>query len=326
MTKVLKVIFTGVCTFAPGVPETSNETISDFFALMPAARFPRLALQKDEHGKPRIVARHQSYLYVPDQILKTVPEPAMLLRDEKLGLCNIYLMDHARIAFDRIPNNPIKYILDAANRPVQGVPDDDDAGIAPRNDSRWVADSADIFLGGAKLRSDVDPRHDITNGKVTMVVHLKGGRIEANHPCVTAQPRTFQPAQVEIPSRALAPELVVTMEFPDDTESINLTVSDLDPNESVSGLVNSLELFWLDDDLIQLRIGNDTLDEIVALRNKARCAPSTNLPIAEAEFDLHYDLLEVEPSPDLPLPTREGNQGDVGGCVGVKVKLPGGGS
>jgi hypothetical protein len=325
MAKMLKVIFSGVCTFTPGIPENPTDTLSDFFALMPAARSPRLARQKDGNDKARIVARHQAYLYVPDQNLDDVPEPAMLLRDKTLGLCNVYLVDYARISFDRTPLNPLRYFADP-NRPVKGRPDDDDATLAPRNDSRWVPDSTELFPNGATLSADVDPRHDITNGKVTMVVHLKGGLIEANHPCSTAQPRTFQPAQVQIEARSLAPELTVTMEFPDDTPSIKLLVETLDPGEEVSGLpVSEMELFWRNTDMMQLRIGNDTLDEIVAMRGESRCAPVFDLPTAEAEFDLHYDLLDIQPAPVPPLPTRGGGHGDVGGCVGLKVKLPGSG-
>lgn len=325
MARILKVIFPGVCTFTPGIPANPADTLSDFFVLMPAARSPRLARQKDEKDRPRIVARHQAYLYVPDQNLDDVPEPAMLLRDQKLGLCNVYLMDHARLSFDRTPLNPLRYFVDA-DRPVKGRPDDDDAMLAPRNDSRWVPDSTELFPDGATLRADVDPRHDITNGKVTMVVHLKGGLIEANHPCSTAQPRTFQPAQVQIEARSLAPELTVTMEFPDDTQSIKLLVKTLDPGEEVSGLtVSELKLSWRSNNVMQLRIGNDTLDEIVAMRGESRCAPVVDLPMAEAEFDLHYDLLDIQPAMVPPLPTRGGGQGDVGGCVGVRVKPPGGG-
>jgi len=324
MPKTLKIIFTGVCTFAPGIPEDPNEAISDFFVLTPAARSPRPARQKDEHGNVRIVARHHAYLYVPDQFLNTVPEPAMLLRDEKLGLCNVYLMDHAKLSFDLAPDNPVRYVVDN-HLPVKDRPSDDNPNVARRNDSRWVPDSTEIFPNGARLRSDVDPRNDITNGRVTMVVHLKGGLIEANHPCNLVQPRTFKPELVQIEPRVLAPELVVTMAFPDQTESIKLNVKRLDPDERVSGLsVGELELHWRGDEIMQIRVGNDTLEEIVSLRNKERCATNADLPTAEAEFDLHYDLLEVQPGPNFPLPTRGGDEGDVGGCVGLKANLPGG--
>jgi hypothetical protein len=325
MPKTLKVIFTGVCTFAPSAPDDPNETLTDFFVLMPAARAPQLVPQKDQDGKPvkpLIIARHQSYLYVPDQLLGMVPEPAILIRDQSLGLCNVYLMDRARITFDRIPANPLRYFVDPQERPVTDRPDEDNLDIAPHNDSRWVADSTEILPGGARLRADVNPANDITNGLVSMVVHLKGGLIEAGDVCNTAQARTFAPVQVPIAARVLVPELTVTMEFPDDTLSINLVVSPLDPNELVSGLDGGLELFWRSSDTIQLRIGNDTLDEIVALRDDRRCEPGDDLPELEAEFGLQYGLMEIPPGTDLPLPKRGGQQGDVGGCVGVKVKYP----
>lgn len=322
MSKKLKVTFSGVCTFAPRIPKEG--AIGEFFVLMPAARSPRLARQHDKNGNRRIVARHHAYIYVPDKFLNAVPEPAMLVRDEKLGLCNIYLMDFASISFDQKPTNALEYFH--TNLPVKGRPNADDPTIAPPNDSRWVPDVAEVFPSPAKLKPEVDPRKDITNGQVTMVVHVTGGLIESSHPCNTAQTRTFKPEQVHIDARVMTSELTVTMEFADETKSIKVMAKPLDPGELLSGLDDSgLELFWRDKDIIQLRIGNDTLDEIVAIRNSSRCEPVPDLPETDTDFDLHYDLLNVALTPDLPLPTRGGDEGDMGGCVGLTVDMPDGG-
>lgn len=322
MPKTLKVTFSGVCTFAPRIPD-GDPRIDKLFVLMPAARSARLGRQLDPDTKtPTIVGRHHAYVYVPDNVLGTVPEPAILVRDEKLGLCNVYLIDRARISFGTTPENELAYFRDPANRPVKGRPNSANPGIAPPNDSRWLPDVNEVFPKPVRLRGDVDPRKAITNDKVSMVVEVTGGLIEASHPCNTNQPRTFVPPLVSIPPRIMTSELTVTMKFRDDATSILLKIARLDPNERFSGLPGSgLELFWRTD-TIHLRIGNDTLDEIVAIRNSSRCAPPPHLPKQDADFDLHYDLLAVEPSSDLPLPTRTGDQGDIGGCVGLTVFMP----
>lgn len=328
MPKILKVFFSGICTYTPAIPKEAKEEIGEFFVLMPAARQPRLARQpvlepKADKGKPQFIGRHHAYLYIPSDVLKTAQQPTMVMDDEAFGPCNVYLIDNGRVSFDRTPDNALHYFVDPDKRPVKGRPDEDNPDIAPPNDVRWIPGTPDIFENPPTLKPTVDPRKDPADRMLAMVVQLHGGLIECNHPCNTVQPRMFKPPEVDIEERVMAPELTVTMAFGDDVERIKLTVKALNPDEHLSGLSEgALDLAWPDSGMMQLRIGNDTLDEIVAIRNSGRCAPVPSLPRAEADFDLHYDLLNVDPCRHLPLPTRGGDEGDVGGCVGLFAELP----
>lgn len=312
MSKTLRITFSGICTIAPGIPRDGEETPETVYVMMPQARQP---LQRP--GSVWVV-RHHAFLYVPDVLLGPVPDPAFLVRDTTLGLCNVYLVDHARIRVTPAPENDILFFT--TNLPLGTRPGG--PGSAPMEDCRWLPDARDVLApGNDVLQSGLDPRRSSIPKDVSMIVELDGGTIRANVPCENVQPRNFVPPGNFPGPRVLASEFTVEMTFPDALETVKLSVAQLDPLVEVEGIPLGDVVLRLNASApVDLRIGNDTLDEIAALRSGARCDVPDEPFSLDNDFDLHYNLLV--PGLQRSLPQNGGGHSEHNGCVGYMVKLP----
>jgi len=314
MAKTLKISFSGICTFAPGVPPNPATEFEKLFAVMPAARQPKLT--KDTKG---IVSRHHAYVYVPQKNLQDSSGAALSITKKVNNVdvvSNVYLVDHARITLDTVPNNKVKYFQDPT-KPVKGH--HSDPGVAPPKDSRWVPDTREIFGSVVKLK--VNPKNNVSD-VVSMVVELSGGSIESDHACNSSQKRKFEPEIAVVEERIMNPDTVVIMEFPDATTTVTLKASKLDPGNQLIGLpATGLVLVWGGSQEIVIRMGNDTLDEIVIVDTNRRCA-ATPVDRRDNDFDLHYEILDIPANSVRPIPVFGGGHGDFGGCVGLRAELP----
>jgi hypothetical protein len=311
MPKKLRIYFSGISTYASTVPDANN-TFERLFVIAPRARKPRLTLGEDiQKG---IVARHRTFVSVPTASFDRSAQPAFSVVEAR-GDCGVFLVNNARLGFSPAPMGRCKYFT-APETEVFGWPSTD--GSAPANDSRWIPSISEIFPQ-ATPRLTFDPRGDISNAKVGMIVEVTGALLEASVPCTSVQPKTFP--GTSIPARVMSVDLVATMEYPDETESVKLTIDRLDDTKPATGIGSAgLELKWpANATTMTLRMGNDTLDEIALLGSSGRCATDADVNI-DFDFDLHYDILA--PLTTRPLPDPSGHEGDWGGCVGLKVSTP----
>lgn len=311
MPKKLKVYFSGICTYASTAPD-ANDTFDRLFVIAPRAREHRLT-RGTQKG---IVARHRTFVSVPKVYLTRAAQPAFSVVDSNLQEdCGVFLLNNARLTLDPPATGRSKYVT-FPNTDVFGWPGTN--GSAPATDSRWIPAIGEIFPQTTP-RLAFDPRGAISNDLVGMIVEITGASIEASLPCPTAQPRTFPDTTIR--ARVMSADLVVTIEYPETTQTLTLKVAEVDPNGRFTGLGSSgLELQWpATTDTMMLRMGNDTLDEVVLLGGPARCTSDADVDI-DFDFDLHYDILTNVTT--RPLPTPTGHEGDWGGCVGMKVPTP----
>jgi hypothetical protein len=312
MAKKLKIYFSGICTYASTVPDANDNTFERLFVIAPRARIHRPTLgDGDQKG---IVARHRTFVSVPTASFDRSAQPVFSVVEAR-GDRGVFLVNNARLALSPAPAGRCKYFT-VPDTEVFGWPSTD--GSAPANDSRWVPSIAEIFPE-ATPRLAFDPREDISNDKVGMIVEITGALLEASVPCTSAQPKTFP--GTSIPARVMSVDLVATVEYPDETERVTLTITRLDDTKPATGIGPAgLELKWpAGADTMTLRMGNDTLDEVVLLGSTSRCTPDADVDI-DFDFDLHYDILTNVTT--RPLPDPSGYEGDWGGCVGLKVPTP----
>ena len=188
-------------------------------------------------------------------------------------------------------------------------------------DCRWIPDAREVVPGHDTLRPSVDPRNARIGKEVSLIVELNSGIIKAHMPCQNAQPRVFnQPSGFAGP-RVMASEFYCDVEYPDEATTVKLAFSQLNPLEELQGLtVRELVLQFGRSQMIEVRVGNDTMDEIVEMRSPARCdiADLPNAP--DNDFDLHYNLLTA--GPIRPLPLNGPRTSEHNGCVGYMAKLP----
>lgn len=314
MSKTLRITFSGICTRAPGYPRNGEKEPDTLYVLMPAARNSRK--QEDKVG-PISIGRHHAFVYVPAANLDSPLKPAFTVDDEVYGLCNVYLIDHTRLTFDRPPLNEISHFL--TELPLGERPGPED--IAPEGDVRWLLDMRDIAPDHHKLKLTADPRRREVDVSVSTVVEIPGGTIRANFPCKTVQPQEFRPPTLkpmEPPVRVIASEFIVEMEYPDETTSVTLNATPLRSNSAASGLgKGEVVLTWGPRRTIDIRIGNDTLQEIQALQSIKRCNARPIVTPRDNDFALHFDLFDFPPGVPRPLPFRASHQTQHNGCAGL---------
>jgi len=315
MSKTLRITFSGICTRVPGHPRSGDREPEQVFVLMPAARTLKLTEDKKDQ-----IPQHHAFIYIPAANLKEPPPPALFVDDERLGRTEVYLIDHARVRVR--PRPPQQTIVHAVtDLPLAKRPGPKD--VAPEFDVRWLADMRDI-LPPDGLSLQLNPTASDLNEEVAMIVELPAGTITANFPCKTVQPQRFRiPADPPLiaedrvfgEERVFACEFIVAMEYPDDTESVKLVLSPLSSDVPIDGIAaKELDLVWDTASTLDIRIGNDTLDEIVALRGIARCNAREMPRARDNDFDLHYLLLGGTTGP-RPRPFNGNDQTMHNGCV-----------
>jgi len=338
--KMLKITFNGISTLAPGPPRNGDPDPEKAFVLMPANRAPR------KYRSTEVLDPHFAFLYVPVAVLaEPIPRPVYCVDDEKLGRCNIYFVDNARVVLDPPPLGHLKYFIDHYEnsghpKDIKERPGSDD--VASEHDIRWLPDIRDIFPDNADLDAAADPRSRIIGKQVAMVVELPAGTLKANFPCKSVQPKTFdgfkQKHAHKPKPRVYANEFVLEMQYPSRTEDVRLKLTSLRPTAPISGLdKRGLILEWKGEQTIELRMGNDTASEIVDLQSMRRCDARSRrtldgkpkpLPILDNDFDLHYDVLAIPSKLGRPVPHNGPHQTKFNGCVPLSagLKMTGGGS
>lgn len=312
MSKTLRITFSGICTRAPGYPRNGEQEPEKVYVLMPAT-------QDESIETGETTGRHHAFIYAPvASIAADAPSPARRVDDEKFGLCHVYLIDHARLTFDPAPTNPIRHYI--SKRDIGVRPGSKE--VAPEGDVRWLLDMRDLMPDDSyKLKPTADPRQSEVEESVSTIVELAGGTIRANFPCKTVQPQTFLPAPAvpqKVPERVIATEFIVEMQYPDDTSTVTLAATPLRSTAAVSGLPGSkLTLRWGARREIDLRLGNDTGDEIDALQTIKRCNSRPRPVRVDNDFALHFNLLQIVGNPPRPLPFNGSQQTQHNGCAGA---------
>ncbi len=284
---------------APGYPRKDEAPPDAVFVVMPAARVPRIGA--DGQGA---ISRHSPFVYVPrPNFLRELPStdpnvPPEILRtpdfsvnDRHLGECDVFLFDRASVVFDSSAEPPFRYHLTGAVIGERPKKDED------KSDVRWISDMREIVTG-ATLDADCDPRVStpVDTERVAAVVQLSRGVLSANFPCEqTGLQRIVLPDGGEI-RRTFASEFIVTMQYPDGTDPVRLQINRITGNPQ-----DDLMITWGASDLVRIRMGNDTLDEIVRLP-KDDCTPMNTLP-TDHDFELHYAISTNVPPESRPLPT-----------------------
>lgn len=323
--KILRIVFSGISTLTPGPPRGGEDPHPHkAFILMAANR----AKRKNQFNDP--IEIHTPFIYVPRSILADpIPEPAAKVEDKNLGTCYVYFIDNARVLIDRTPRRGVEYYID--RRPGRKFENEERPGssdVVCENDIRWLADLRDLLpSSSAALRADANPKeNDVEIGsEVAALVELRGGMLKANFPCKAVQPKTFtfkKDGVVKRLKRVLASEFFIDMPFLEETMTVRLLFYPLHEGEPVTGIQGELTLKWGAAMGIEVRMGNDTRDEALLLTSTRRCdaraRDSNGAPILvprDNDFDLHYDLLDVPPGVDRPLPTNGPHQTHVDGCA-----------
>lgn len=328
--KILRITFNGVSTLTPGFPGDGKTA----HVLMAANR------KTTKNAWSADVEPHAAFIYAPVRILGgDVPRPAESVIDDKLGPCNIYFIDHARVVFDPPPIGPIEYCVDPDANRKRGVrPGSSD--VIRESDIRWLMDIGEI-LPDATVSAASDPRSATVGEDVAVVVDLPAGLLKANFPCKTAQPKTFRdPNAPSVPGfkRVLAAEFFIEMRFREETESVALRLqrlhprpTDGSPDHPPAGIAgDTLILRWGDRTTIDVRMGNDTRRETRALVSSKRCDIRTRdvngQPVAiprDEDFDLHYRMLTVAGN-SRPLPQNGPHQTQFDHCSPASARSNGG--
>lgn len=309
MAKTLRITFSGICTLAPGYPREGDPIPTEVFILMAAARTARASVD-GQSG----ISRHTPFLYVPRANLAfptTDPptvfrSPDFTVNDVKLGTCDIFLFDRAEVRFDETATPPVRYHVTGAV--IDERPDSD----AEKKDMRWLPDLRDI-LPEASLDPAIDPRvsNPVDTNKVAAVVRLTRGVLTANFPCEPAALQEIPLPDGSVMRRTFACEFIVTMEYPDTTESVLLEIKRITGNPQPDVMLQ-----WGDRDVIDVRMGNDTLDEVVRLA-KNDCIPPV-IAETDQDFELHYSIATNVPPGPPPLPKLpSGGEFRFNGCVGL---------
>src|SRR5437763_11271350 len=97
--KILRIIFNGISTLRPGPPQKKDEPPPEKAFVLMAANYKRITNDWDAPVEP-----HFPFVYVPESLLHgLISEPDDRVEDEKLGTCNIYYLDNARVTLDPPP-------------------------------------------------------------------------------------------------------------------------------------------------------------------------------------------------------------------------------
>lgn len=313
MPKTLRITFSGICTLAPGYPRAGEAAPTEVFVLMAAARTARASA--DGQGA---ISRHSPFLYVPRaNLIPMLPTadprepvvfrlPDFAVNDVNHGTCDVFLFDRADVRFDEAATPPVTYHVTGAV--IDERPDSDEE----KPDVRWLPDLRDI-LPDARLDPAIDPRvsNPVDTDKVAAVVRFTRGIITANFPCEPAALQEIPLPGGSVLRRTFACEFIVTMEYPDTTQRILLQINRISGNAQPDVMLK-----WGDSDVIHVRMGNDTLDEIVRLA-KDDCTPPAIIE-TDHDFELHYSISTNVPAGPPPLPKLpSGGEFRFNGCLGL---------
>lgn len=325
--KILRIVFSGISTLTPGPPRgKENPHPRKAFVLMAANRKER----KNQFNDP--VEIHTPFIYVPRAILADpIPPPAEVVEDKNLGTCHIYFIDHTRVMLNKVPRRWIEYYVDPnAKHKFGDAERPGSKNVACENDIRWLADLRDLLpKKSTAFRPDANPQEDNVKigSEVAAIVELRGGTLKANFPCKSVQPKTFTSKNggvVKGFKRVLATEFFIDMPFFEDTTTVKMLFYPLNGDVPTGIEGNELTLKWGAAMGIEVRMGNDTKDEVKVLTSTKRCDArarsdkGTGTPLLvprDNDFDLHYDLLNVPSGGVRPLPTNGPHQTHVDGCA-----------
>jgi hypothetical protein len=313
--KTLRIIFNGISTLYPGVRRENGQETPNAFVLMAANRETRA----NDWEAP--VDPHFPFVYVPESLLTgQISEPAERVDDEKLGRCNIYYLENARVVFDPTPPEALRYYIDE-DHDLGERPGSDD--VAREDDIRWLADLRDVLPPEhLPLKSDVNA----PGPEVAAIVELTGGTLKARFPCKSVHPQTFRAAGGKpIPGlkRVLASEFSIDMKYPESTATVKLQLRPLRSDASMTGIsLNELTLRWpAAGGPLTVRMGNDTKPETRLTTSVERCNARVRsvdgkplLKPRDDDFFLHYELLKVPEQAARPLPQAGPHQTLGDGC------------
>lgn len=316
MPKILTITFSGICTLTPGYPREGEARPTQVFVVMPAARRPMPGA-----AAGTFIGRHYPFIYVPQANYLLLSNPdrptprAFTVYDKTLGVSDVFLLDAHRVELDMTDaDTPLQYhrgVDEIGRRPAPGQ---------DKTDIRWVADMREIDPG-ASLAADADPRQTDSpdREKVAAVVPFTHGVIAARFPCENTAVQVITKADGTELARTFASEFTVTIEYPSFLEFVHLRVRPFveggDPHDD-------LVLYWGGRNRLDIRMGNDTFDELVMLQ-KNSCALPPGTPQEDRDFELHYRISENINTTSVP--RASGNEARHNGCLGVMVGSTSGG-
>lgn len=313
MAKTLRITFSGICTLAPGCPATpTGPQPTTVWVIMPASREAGVEI---DGTTPRAVSRHRPFIYVPRA--HVAPSTAARVADftvtdkKLLTDCDVYLMDRVHVVVTPQATNPLRY--NVTNGTIGTSPTQ--PGSAPKADIRWLADMRTILPLTAQLQVTCDPRQTAMPNlaqAVAGVVEIQRGTLLANFPCANAGPQMFTPPVPPL-QRLFACEFINELEYPDTTTEVTLAITSLDGN-----IEPDVTVTWGTKNIVDIRIGHDTLDEIVEVATY-RCLGPASAGTADNDFELHYRILANVPASGRPVPVATGGQTRHNGCLSQMV-------
>lgn len=313
--KILKIVFSGISTLSPGPPLKKDESPPHKAFVLMAENYRARKNDWDATVEP-----HFPFVYVPEAFLGgLISEPADRVDDEKLGTCNIYYLENARVTFDPLPEGKLHYYIDHEHDLGERPGSDD---IAHEDDIRWLADIREL------LPPDQAPPRtspDAPGPEVAAIVELTGGTLKAGFPCKSVQTQTFRAANGKTIlgiKRVLASEFSIEMKYPEATRQVKLRLRPLRGNAFLTGIsLNELTLRWPEKGDLVVRMGNDTKPEARLAASPKRCnarvRSSEGAPLLKPrddDFFLHYELLNVPEHGVRPLPQAGPHQTSGDGC------------
>jgi hypothetical protein len=265
----------------------------------------------------RAVSRHRAFLYVPRThtlSLTGARTPDFTVADQALGDdFDVYLMHRVHIKAPTAAAHPVQYNITSGT--IGRTPSE--PGSASKFDIRWLADLREIMPGTDTLSATCDPRltalPDLAN-TVAGVLELDSGRILANFPCVNAGEQRFDRPSGPPIERLFACEFVNEIEYPDSTTQATIAITSLDGDVEADVTVT-----WGSESVLNIRLGHDTLDEIVEVA-KNRCLGPADAGTADDDFELHYRVISNPPASGRPVPVATGGQTRHNGCLMAMVK------
>jgi hypothetical protein len=342
--KTLRIIFNGISTLWPGPPRKDaeppgpprkSEKPPDKAFVMMAANVPEVSAKRGKQIKEppsdepvsqindwgTAIPEHFPFVHVARSLLVDPPDPSETVIVSEGGEHFIYFFKDARVLIDP-PTKPgpgITYYTDPEKRPLAERPGSNN--VAPPSDIRWLADIGDILSKPAPLKKTANPAKPYVGEEVAVVVNLDRGVLKANFPCASVAPKTFKNAKTGETlaglRRVLADEFIIDIPYSEDTYRITLEFQQLRKGTPVQfpqlkdgtpvEEPNKLVIDWPKrQELLVVRMGNDTKDEVRRLGKPERCDPvRLTGPVPKPrddDFDLHYNFLEIPEGAGRPLP------------------------
>jgi hypothetical protein len=332
--KTLRIIFTGIVTLTPGPPRYDDKPPDKAFVMMAA----NVDKKRGKRGKQINdwgieIAEHFPFVSVNCLGLDNPPAPDDGPGRHNGGDCIYYFRD-ARVKIEP-PRRPkkirLEYFTDPT-KPLADRPGSDD--VAPPDDIRWLADIRDILQIESKppqLKKTADPNATYVDDNVAAIVDLDGGTLRASFPCDTLNPKTFIDKDNNVVPglrRVLASEFIIDIRYPKETARVTLSFHKLRKGAAVTGPAKLVLKWPVGRTTLEVRMGNDTKEEVRRLNTPQRCDPARQtgpvLKPRDDEFDLHYNLMQIPPTVSPPLPSNDPHQCSSEGCKPLMVSNPGG--